>query len=169
MSTSFCRRMAVNSIKPAPRVRARPELPATLVAIADVNHDGKPDVVVANIAGSVSVLLGNGDGTFGTPMSTTVDQNANGLALGDFNGDGNLDVAVASYGQDTAADHGSVTILTGKGDGTFATSLVLTLNGLTPVAGCHSRPQWRRYPGSRRGDGNPAAGLAASLSGRRLL
>jgi hypothetical protein len=45
-----------------------------------------------------------------------------------------LDVAVASYGQNTAADHGSVTILTGNGDGTFASSQNLTVNGLTPAA-----------------------------------
>lgn len=39
-------------------------LSASSVAVADVNNDGKPDLVLANLGGAVSVLLGNGDGTF---------------------------------------------------------------------------------------------------------
>ena len=104
------------------------------VAIADINGDGKPDVITANAAGSVSVLLGNGDGTLGAVSSTTVDQNAASLAIADFNGDGNPDVAVASYGADFSGDNGSVTVLAGNGDGTFGAALTLSVNGLHPEA-----------------------------------
>ena len=105
------------------------------VAIADLNNDGKPDVVTANGAGSVSVLLGNGDGTLGTPMSTTVDPNVLGLTFGDFNGDGKLDMAVASYGLDfSPTDNGSVTVLSGNGDGTFGAAQAFTIGSLHPVA-----------------------------------
>jgi hypothetical protein len=107
--------------------------PAT-VATADLNNDGKPDVVTVNGSGSISVLLGKGDGTLGTPITTTVDSNARSLAFGDFNGDGNLDVAVAAYGLDFTADNGSITVLKGNGDGTFGTAQTLTISGLHPVA-----------------------------------
>jgi hypothetical protein len=86
------------------------------VLLGDVNNDGKLDVVTANVlASTVSVLLGTGDGLLGAkldfalgaaPMSSPA-----AAALGDLNGDGRLDVVVAT---------GKVTVLLGKGDGTFA-------------------------------------------------
>src|SRR6202040_275367 len=89
------------------------------VAIGDLNGDGKPDVIVANAGGSVSVLLGNGDGTLKAATSTLINQNAQSLALGDFNGDGKLDMAVAG------SDPGGVVVLLGKGDGTFQPPVTL--------------------------------------------
>jgi FG-GAP-like repeat/FG-GAP repeat len=65
-----------------------------------------------NIA-RLSILLGNGDGTFQTPVAYPADYYSNGIAVADFNGDGNLDVAVTSYQQHT------VSIYFGNGDGTF--------------------------------------------------
>jgi hypothetical protein len=88
------------------------------IATADFNKDGKLDLVVSNYYdGTISVLLGNGDGTFqphvdyptGSPSSTPVS-----IAIGDFNRDGELDLAVANRGD------GTVSILQGKGDGTFS-------------------------------------------------
>ena len=60
------------------------------VGAADVNGDGKTDVITVNEGDdTVSVLLGNGDGTFGSAMSYPTDGVCEGLAVGDFNGDGN--------------------------------------------------------------------------------
>jgi FG-GAP-like repeat len=80
------------------------------VAIADLNGDGKLDLVVANYCqsvnqsgdcigeGEVAVLLGNGDGTFDPAMTyNTAAYDANMVVVGDLNGDGKLDLAVANW------------------------------------------------------------------------
>lgn len=86
------------------------------VAIGDFNRDGKPDMAVTNStnSGSVSILLGNGDGTFAPRTDLTMGTSAWGVAAGDFNGDGMLDLAVTNGGDNT------VSILLGHGDGSFA-------------------------------------------------
>ena len=91
----------------------------------DLNGDGKLDLVVANncadsncVTGSVSVLLGNGDGTFQNAMTTVVPDAVaafSQIVVSDFNGDGKLDVAIGSLG----------VLLLGNGDGTFQTPLFL--------------------------------------------
>lgn len=99
------------------------------VAIADVNGDGHPDLVVANLCentdcnnGSVSVLLGNGDGTFQAPLSFSSGENAWAVAVADVNGDGKPDLVVGtcSFGSEFC-NVGSVGVLLGNGDGTFQT------------------------------------------------
>jgi hypothetical protein len=87
------------------------------VAVADVNGDGKPDLVVADAggyghSGGVSVLLGNGDGTFQAPRTFGAGLHPISVAVADFNGDGKPDLAVANLG-------GGVSVLLGNGDGTF--------------------------------------------------
>jgi hypothetical protein len=95
------------------------------VAVADVNGDGKPDLLVSNYYGcagcangSVGVLLGNGDGTF--QSAVTYDSGAphtESLVVADVNGDGKLDVVV---GNDCGGcSFGGVAALLGNGDGTF--------------------------------------------------
>jgi len=83
--------------------------------VGDFNGDGKPDLAVSCDAGckSVSVLLGNGDGTFGTQIDTNV--GGLSLAAGDFNHDGKLDLAVTS----SPLGGGTLSVLLGNGDGTF--------------------------------------------------
>lgn len=101
--------------------------PIALLA-ADVNKDGHPDLVVVNNGtsgadvGGVSVLLGKGDMTFLKALNFAAGVNPRSLALGDFNGDGNLDAAV---GTTSATGTAQLAILLGKGDGTFGAPLFL--------------------------------------------
>ena len=99
---------------------------ATNIAVADLNRDGKLDLVVTTWAGNpqdaVSVLLGNGDGTFQTAANYTVDSEPEGVVVADLNGDGKLDLGVANTcGHDNSlCEHGgTVSVLLGNGDGTF--------------------------------------------------
>ena len=69
------------------------------VVVGDFNGDGKPDLAVAGDASSVSVLLGNGDGTFQTAQNFAAGAFPNSLAVGDFNGDGKLDLALTNAKQ----------------------------------------------------------------------
>jgi hypothetical protein len=91
------------------------------VAIGDLNGDGKPDLAVANSgSASVSVLLGNGDGSFGLKTDFVAGTGARSVAIGDLNGDGKPDLAVANYGIAlTNAYSNTVSVLLGNGDGSF--------------------------------------------------
>src|SRR5437667_69750 len=85
----------------------------TSVAVADFNGDGKPDLAVANyFSNSVSLLFGNGDGTFLAAQNIGPMYGPTWVAVADFNGDGRPDLAVATV-------FGSSSVLLGNGDGTF--------------------------------------------------
>jgi hypothetical protein len=107
-----------------------PNLGNGIVAIAtgDFNGDGKLDLfAIGSGAGPFQnttfdfTYLGNGDGTFGVPTSTIVGGLGAHLAVGDFDGDGRLDVAIADVPTLDAADNltYTVTTLLGKNDGSF--------------------------------------------------
>jgi hypothetical protein len=88
------------------------------IAVGDLNNDGIPDLVVANFGNlngayaNVAVLLGKGDGTFRKAATYRAGIHPSIVVLGDFNGDGNLDVAVC--------DTKDVHVLLGNGKGTLS-------------------------------------------------
>src|SRR5207245_2738785 len=102
----------------AARTFAAGTTPAS-VAVGDVNGDGRPDLAVANSGSiygaynNVLVLLGNGDGTFQAARTFAAGGGPLSVAVGDVNGDGRPDLAVANYSSNT------VSVLLGNGDGTF--------------------------------------------------
>ncbi len=112
----------------APAVDYATQTQPTGIAKGDFNGDGNLDLIVTNAAPtSLSLFLGNGDGTFkpaitipvtiGFPLSVTA---------ADFKGDGNVDIAVCS------ATSGLLQVLFGNGDGTFQPPITFPIPGLPP-------------------------------------
>ena len=112
----------------------------TAVMTGDFNNDGILDLAVTDgncayqevgtagaellcNAGTVSILLGNGDGSFQAPLDYPTGKGPSALATADLNGDGKLDLAIVN-GQD-----GTVSVLLGRGDGTFQTQVVYNTPG----------------------------------------
>jgi hypothetical protein len=107
----------------------------TAMVSGDFNNDGILDLAVTDgncayqlvgmalselicDAGTVSILLGNGDGSFQPHLDYATGKDPSALAAGDFNGDGKLDLAIVN------AEDGSVSVLPGQGDGTFQSQVV---------------------------------------------
>jgi FG-GAP-like repeat len=87
------------------------------VALADLKGNGIQDIVTANEkAGTVSVLLGKGDGTFEEPKEFKAGKKSRAVAISDLSDDGKPDIATAN----ASSEANSVSVLLGKGDGTFA-------------------------------------------------
>jgi uncharacterized repeat protein (TIGR01451 family) len=129
--------------KPAVNFDAGMASPAS-VDVADFNHDGFQDLAIWSLgdAAALSILLGNGDGTFRaaqtTPLSGGADQTASGVALGDFNLDHQPDVAVLVHDASGNGD-AKILLLDGNGDGTLqapkeALDLLTTVVGSVLVA-----------------------------------
>jgi len=97
------------------------------VAVADVNGDGTPDLIVTHGQNnSVGVLLGNGNGTFQSQTTFATGSSPFTMAVGDVNGDGRPDLVVANAGSDT------VSVLLGNGNGTFQSQSIIA-TGSNPL------------------------------------
>jgi hypothetical protein len=110
-----------------------------------VNGDGKPDLLIANCAGSaaidcrqtsdstVGVLLGNGDGTFQTAVTySSGGTGTHSVAMGDVNGDGHPDMVV-TY-ECLSCNNAGVGVLLGNGDGTFQTAVTYSSGGFDAIS-----------------------------------
>jgi hypothetical protein len=109
---------------------------AQKILLADFNRDGNTDIALgcsdrvsghAGVNGGLVIILGNGDGTFGAPVFYSTGD-VSSIALGDFNGDGLLDIALTDGAQQ------NVVFFTGNGDGSF-TKEPTTITTLTPAHG----------------------------------
>jgi hypothetical protein len=103
------------------------------VAVGDFNGDGNQDLsILMGVGGSsysLVTLLGKGNGTFTKVSSSpSISNGATELVVGDFNNDGNLDLAVAS------PPSSSIILLKGKGDGTFSTSTISLTGSVSPYS-----------------------------------
>jgi len=134
------------TFQPAVSYSSGGQVPESVV-VADVNGDGKPDLLVANLwqsfqhtqNGSVGVLLGNGDGTFQPPVIYgSGGYGAASVAVADVNRDGKPDLVVANCEASpgsgvctsVGAGHGLAAVLLGNGDGTFQPAVTYDLGGL---------------------------------------
>jgi FG-GAP-like repeat/Bacterial Ig domain len=97
------------------------------VAAADVDHDGKTDLLVlTGGAAGIQVLFGNGDGTFRIGPESSVDNDGDDCCantqflIGDFNGDGNVDAAVATGYGTSGYSATTVEVFSGDGEGNFS-------------------------------------------------
>jgi hypothetical protein len=117
---------------------------AISVAIMDVNHDGYPDLLVANQSTETSsnsalgVLLGKADGTFQAPVTYNLaGVDAESLAIADVNGDGNPDVLVSNFYEYLCnlCAPGAISVALGNGDGTFQAALDYASGGTSVPGG----------------------------------
>ncbi len=119
------------------------------VDIADLNADGKLDLVALSGSDNISVLLGNGNGTFQPAQVAATVPGRTSQAVGDVNGDGTLDLTVTTFSSRITGyyygyyggsypiytNEGGVKVLLGNGDGTFAagSSYVVDSSSLAPI------------------------------------
>ncbi|MHC2283072.1 putative delta-60 repeat protein [Bradyrhizobium diazoefficiens] len=88
------------------------------VASGDFNGDGRQDLVSESPSSEISVMLGNGDGTFQAPVNYAAGHDLNGISVGDLDNNGVLDLAVSNAGF-----NGAIAVLLGNGDGTFQSAI----------------------------------------------
>lgn len=143
--------------------RAGPNAPTgaypTGGAVADFNHDGLADVVTADYHGeSVSLLFGVGDGTLQAPRHypTEVGAATSNLAVGDLNGDGDLDVVATNPGT------GSISLFLGRSDGTLNAAVNL------PVGQNRNSAPFSAAIGDFDGDGRNDVAIA-DMIGRNVV
>jgi Bacterial Ig-like domain (group 3)/FG-GAP-like repeat/Galactose oxidase, central domain len=99
------------------------------VAAGDFNNDGKPDLAITNTTdNTVTILLGNGDGTFTAAAALSTGNTPSGIVVGQFTSNGQEDLAIVNSSDNT------VTILMGNGNGTFTPTAAAPATGVSPHA-----------------------------------
>ncbi len=131
------------------------------VTIGDFNHDGNVDIAIANSfhdgsgspANAVTILLGNGDGTFQPPITSSIPVAllVFNILAGDFNNDKNLDVAIPTI----TGEEGATAVLLGNGDGTFSPAPGIPMMARPTSAEVHDL----------NGDGQPDLLFASTFGG----
>jgi len=107
------------------------------IAVADFNNDANLDLAVSNGGdgvgnASVTILLGNGDGTFGAGTTFAAGTHPQAVIAADFDGDGKKDLAVAIAPLTPPFTSNNVKVLLGNGNGTFGAPLPFSTNSLSP-------------------------------------
>jgi hypothetical protein len=132
---------------------AWPRYSAWAAPVADLDGDGKADLLIAEKFGSgFSVLLGNGDGTFQPAVDYRTNSQLNEVVIGDFSGDGKLDVVTAGLS--------SASIRLGHGDGTLGDQVDLVTNDVI---------DWGLAAADFNGDGSLDLAIASQLGAVSVL
>jgi hypothetical protein len=134
------------------------------LVIADLDRDGNPDISTADNGNHLSVLLGRGDGSFVDPKDyPTGSSFSSNVSVADFNRDGKPDLATANSLMGHGQSNRTVSVLLGRGDGTFGGPNVFDAGGSQPVAPVVADLNEDRIPDITTPNGDPSSEVSVLL------